>query len=89
MMYGAAAIFYPGQMECIAKLMKGDYFILPSSIHETLIMPDNGEYSSSKDLKKMVIEVNSTEVNPSEKLSDEIYHFDAKTKIFKKIDVRL
>lgn len=33
--YGAAAIFYPGQLDEIGKYMKGNYFILPSSIHES------------------------------------------------------
>lgn len=32
---GAAAIFYPGVMEQIGKQMEGNYYILPSSIHES------------------------------------------------------
>ena len=32
---GAAVMFYPGQMDKIAEQMQGDYFVLPSSVHES------------------------------------------------------
>ena len=45
---GAAAIFYPGVMDKIAETTKGDYFILPSSVHETIILPDNGAMTAKE-----------------------------------------
>ncbi len=59
----------------------GDFFILPSSIHEVLIVPDNGEMGL-KDLEAMVKEVNATQVAPADKLTDSVYHYDSKDKIF-------
>ena len=50
---GAGAIFYPEVMENMGYLVGGDFFILPSSIHETLVLPDNGEMDAQS-LKEMV-----------------------------------
>ena len=82
---GAGAIFYPEVMENMGYLVGGDYFILPSSIHETLVLPDNGEMDVQS-LKKMVEEVNATQVLPHERLTNEVYHYDTKDHVFEKAD---
>ena len=56
---GAAAIFYPGVMEKLAEMTKGDFFILPSSLHEMIILPDRGDFSPEQ-LSEMVKEINET-----------------------------
>ena len=83
MLDGAAVLFYPGQMDQIGELLKGDYYILPSSTHEMLGLPDDGEMTS-RELKRMVMAVNNSEVRPEEKLADEVYHYDTKDRIFEK-----
>ena len=35
---GAAAVFYPGVMDQLGEEIKGDFFILPSSVHELLLL---------------------------------------------------
>ena len=82
---GAGVIFYPGMMEYLGSLFFQDYFILPSSIHEMIVLPDNGEISV-KELKMMVSGINVTQVYPSERLTDEVYHFDTKDHVFEKAD---
>lgn len=82
---GAGVIFYPGMMEYLGSLFWQDYFILPSSIHEMIVLPDNGEISVNE-LKMMVSEINATQVTPSERLTDEVYHFDTKDHVFEKAD---
>lgn len=82
-MNGAAVLFYPGQMEKLGESLKGDFFILPSSTHEVLILPDDGQMTY-QDLKAMVMEVNSTQVRPEERLADDVYHYDAKNRVFEK-----
>ena len=42
MFKGAAALFYPDMMQSCSRMLKQDYFILPSSVHEVLLLPDNG-----------------------------------------------
>ena len=65
-------------MDKAAERVGGDFFILPSSIHEILIVPDNGKM----ELEAMVKEVNATQVAPADKLTDSVYHYDSKEKIF-------
>ena len=76
---GAAAVLNEKAMEDIAEKVGGDFFILPSSIHELLVVPKQDGMELS-DLEAMVQEVNATQVAPEEKLSDHVYEYDAKEK---------
>ncbi len=78
---GASALFYPEMMDQLTKEVGGDFFVLPSSIHEVLVMPDNGEMSA-EELKAMVTSINGDVVDPADVLTDQVYHFDAKERIF-------
>ena len=78
--YGAGAIADPGFIEKAEKMMRGDYFILPSSIHEVLLLRDDGN-TDYRALEAMVHEINITQVAPEERLSDQVYHYDAAEKI--------
>jgi len=72
--YGAAVILYEGVLEAFAKKIGGDFYILPSSIHETLFIPANTGIEQ-EELLKMVREVNEKEVSPDEELSDHVYRY--------------
>ena len=76
---GAAALFYPEVQEQIAEQMGGDYFVLPSSVHEVLIVPDNGE-SDYRELRAAVNEINGTQVPPDEVLTGEVYSYDKESR---------
>ncbi len=80
-MHGASVIAYQDFMDKAAERAGGDFFILPSSIHELLIVPDNREMDF-KVLEGMVREVNETQVAPEDKLTDSVYHYDSKEKVF-------
>ena len=81
MFKGAAALFYPDMMQSCSRMLKQDYFILPSSVHEVLLLPDNGAMRAAE-LQQMVSEINRTVVDPSEQLTDSVYHYDAGERIF-------
>lgn len=81
LMFGASAMFYPEAMDQLAEKMGGDYFILPSSVHEIIAIP-NDSNSNVQDLEQMVHEINSTQVEPKAQLSDRVYHYDARKRIF-------
>ena len=72
---GAATLYYPDVQKRIADMLQNSYYVLPSSIHEVMILPcsvnDNPEF-----LRKMVKEANETVVNPQEVLSDRIFMYD-------------
>lgn len=75
---GAAVLFYPDVKEEIASLLGGDYYVLPSSIHEVIAVPvtlGNGY----KMLERMVQTVNENQVDKAEQLSDRVYRYEAKT----------
>lgn len=72
---GAAAILYPGMMEYLAEKCGGDYAILPSSIHEMMVVTTEG--ADLHRLESLLQEVNGREVSPAERLSDRLYCYDA------------
>lgn len=74
--HGAACMLYPGVLEEMAHRIGKDFFILPSSIHEVILLPDTGK-ESSEALEKMIREVNSTQVAPEDVLSDTLYRYDS------------
>jgi len=55
--------------------MLGDYIVLPSSIHEVICIPAD-DRMSPEELRKMVHEVNVTQVAPQDFLSDNIMEYD-------------
>ena len=79
--HGAGVIAYQNFMDQAAERAGGSFYILPSSIHEVLIIPDNGKFDTAS-LEQMVREVNATTVDISEQLTDSVYHYDAEAKVF-------
>ncbi len=75
-LYGAACILYPGMLEEIARGWRGGFYIIPSSVHETILVQDREPVSPEK-LKSMVYEVNREELEPEDILTDSLYYYDA------------
>lgn len=75
---GAGVILYNGLLQKFADRVGSDVFILPSSIHETLLIPVN-EDMDVEYLRDMVRTVNRTEVAPDEMLSDNVYRYNRLT----------
>ena len=71
---GASALLYPGVLEEFADQFESDICIIPSSIHEVILVPDQLDITSSN-YASMIQEINSTEVSPHEILSDHPYYF--------------
>lgn len=78
---GAGVIAYQDFMDQAAERVGGDFFVLPSSINEILLVPDNGDMTADA-LRDMVKDVNAKEVSPEERLSDNVYHYDSKDHVF-------
>lgn len=76
-LHGAAAMLYPSIMDEIAEKVGGDFFVLPSSTHELLIISKESG-AKREQLENMVQEVNATQVEPEEVLSNHVYEYDAK-----------
>jgi hypothetical protein len=80
---GAGVMGYPDFFKDAAEQIGGSYFILPSSVHEILLLADDGSMSA-QELSAMVSAVNSQEVMPEEQLGSEAYHYDAQDQVFEK-----
>lgn len=81
--HGAGVLAYSDFFDKVADRLgdQQNFFILPSSIHELIIVPDNG-IMDLHNLESMVREINASVVDPSEQLTDNVYHYDAKEKVF-------
>lgn len=73
--HGAAALFYPEVQERIAEVLGQNYYALPSSTEEFIIVPEEMGMSP-RDLSAMVRDANRTVVSPAEKLSDNVLKYD-------------
>lgn len=81
--HGAGVLAYEEFMDKAAERIGGSFYLLPSSIHELLIVADRVEKTMDLTmLEEMVRQINETTVDPTEKLTDSVYHYDAKDKIF-------
>ena len=76
---GAATLFYPDLLNDIRKQLRAELIIIPSSIHETIILPYN-DTMSERDISSMIQEVNATQVRPEEVLSDRAYMYQSATR---------
>lgn len=73
-LYGASCILYPNLLEAISEKLCSDLFILPSSIHEMILLPAASR-SHYRELAGMVSEINETELAADEVLSSQIYYY--------------
>ncbi len=82
-LFGAISILYDGLLRDFAKTLGTDIFILPSSIHEVVLLPDSGDIALSY-LESMVYDVNRTQLEEQEILSDSVYKY---VRAYDKIDL--
>lgn len=73
---GAAVLLYPNVLKELAEQLRSDkLYILPSSIHELIVLD---ECDSIEQLQQMVHHVNQSMVLETERLSDNVYIYDNK-----------
>lgn len=76
---GAAVLLYPEEIEKMSELLQKDLIILPSSVHEILVVEHDGSIELSSYLN-MVRSVNQESVPEEDILSDNIYVYRKETK---------
>lgn len=72
---GAAVLFYPGVMAKTADVLGCGYYVLPSSMHELIIIPDSFGMSI-RSMTDMLHHGNEAYVDEEEFLSDRVFHYD-------------
>lgn len=78
---GAAQILRKEVQAVCLERAQGDFYVIPASIHEILIVPAS-DLVSFNGLQKTVREVNTEIAKQETVLSDHIYYYDAKEKRF-------
>lgn len=73
--FGAAAVLYPGCLCEIGEYLGEDYYVLPSSVHEMIIIRESAA-PGRRALSAMVTDINATQVEKEEVLSNQAYYFD-------------
>lgn len=76
MMWGASTLMYDGILEQIHDTIGDDYVILPSSIHEVIVVKQTAGVDTAE-MVNMVKEINGTVLSPEEVLSNSIYQYNS------------
>lgn len=72
---GATCILYDNVIKHFAKVQDSNIFILPSSIHEVMLVPESPE-TEADFLTNLVVDANNSAVGLIDLLSDHIYYYD-------------
>ena len=75
-LHGAAALLDKKIMGAILEKFGKEFYILPSSVHEVLIVPETPDMEVAM-LASMVKSINHDQVEPQERLSDHVYRYSA------------
>ncbi|MDE6055174.1 MAG: hypothetical protein K2G55_15780 [Lachnospiraceae bacterium] len=72
---GATCVLYPMLLADICDKLKSSFYIIPSSIHEVLILPtDNTE--EGENIRAIIKKVNDTQVALEDILSYSLYYYE-------------
>lgn len=73
--FGAVNIMYPEIAEKMKEIIGSDYYVLPSTVHEMILVPKD-EQVDARELGIMLREINGFMVDKEDRLSDHIYEMD-------------
>lgn len=85
--YGAVAALYPGTLKELREWMQEDFYVLPSSLHETIAVPQSFGLSA-EELRAIVREINREEVDREDILSNEVFRYSGKENKLEKCVIR-
>ena len=76
-LFGAACILYPDELKNFARKVERDLFVLPSSVHETILIPRYAGLNRDSFLN-IVTEINHSQVAEEEVLADSVFFYNKK-----------
>jgi hypothetical protein len=71
---GAISMLYEDKLHDLSDKLETDLYIMPSSLHEVIAVSCN--MGDPNELAQMVAEINLDQVDLSERLSNQVYHYD-------------
>ena len=72
--HGAVSMLYEKELQKLAGQLDSDLYIMPSSVHEVIAV--SSKMGDPYELAEMVAEINMTQVQLDERLSNQVYHYD-------------
>lgn len=82
--YGAVSMLFSRELELFSNEIQSGFYILPSSVHEVILVPDTGTIPTEV-FSDMVRSVNATQVEETEVLTDSVYYYDREIHIVRRI----
>lgn len=76
-LHGANIMLYKEYLEIAAEKMNGDFYIIPSSIHELIAVPVSAQ--GLEEMREMVKAANDNQLAPEEILGYEVYRYNRET----------
>ena len=76
--FGASVILYPDVLADFAGYCNCNLMIIPSSVHEVLVVPAIGSMGA-EDYNEMILDTNRNHVAKVDVLSDHVYYYDRKS----------
>lgn len=73
---GASCILYDDVLRNFSDETDSGFYVLPSSIHEVILMPEKERTGTEDALTRMITEINRSEVPETDILSDHAYYYD-------------
>lgn len=78
-LFGASCLLYDNLLKRISDKLKSSLYIIPSSIHEVIIIPKKVFPHDKNELVEMVRNINANEIAVVDMLSDNVYEYDRKS----------
>jgi len=72
--FGAACLLYEGILKEIGDQLNDNFYVIPSSIHEVLIVPESSGMKRPS-LEALLNDVNETQMDVEDVLSDRVYYY--------------
>lgn len=74
--FGASCMLYDNLLKRISEKLRSSLYIIPSSVHELIIIPKTVFSHEKKELIEIVRSMNTNEIDPQDMLSDTVYEYD-------------
>lgn len=72
---GATVLFYPDMQKRLAEYLENNYYVLPSSVHEVIIMPERKEMTV-EGMEQLLRYANREHVDREDILLDKVLYYD-------------
>lgn len=77
--FGASAMLYDGVLEEVGRIVGGDYYVIPSSVHEVMILPVRDEVRPEL-VQKAIRDANRNSLPPDDVLTDDLLYYSCSRK---------